>query len=314
MTRDGAPDASRLACLAMRCARAAARAVRSTLAAQNRVPLTAHDKGGAGRDLVTGADLAAEAAILRLLGRLRPYDGVESEESGTRDGISGLRWVIDPLDGTVNVVHGRRRYAVSVAVGAPADEPGGIRPSAAAIVRPAQGCWLSVSENRVTVCRHAGHRLERHHVPLHRVTRHHELVSLSAVTPDRALVAFALPSESSVRRAGYALLATIADRVCDLRTTGSTVCDLIDVASGRLDAFLTVTPQPWDVAAGIAAVRAVGGVSDHWSSESGLPLVAAGAPDVVRALRAWTAGPEPALCTPDNVPVAQCRLSGVRPV
>jgi myo-inositol-1(or 4)-monophosphatase len=67
------------------------------------------------RDLVTEVDTAAERAIADLIGRVRPGDGVLGEEGGQREGCSGVRWIIDPIDGTANFVHHRSDYAVAVA-------------------------------------------------------------------------------------------------------------------------------------------------------------------------------------------------------
>ena len=88
-------------------------------------------------DFVTTADKAAEAAILRIVRAVRPRDAVLAEESGVHAGDSGIRWLVDPLDGTMNFVHRRRDYAVSVGV----EREG--RMVAGAIVRPADGEWAA---------------------------------------------------------------------------------------------------------------------------------------------------------------------------
>ena len=97
-----------------------------------RVETKSHDA-----DFVTTADKAAEVAILRLVSAARPRDAVLAEESGMHAGDSGVRWLVDPLDGTMNFVHRRRDYAVSVGV-----ERDG-RMVAGAIVRPADGDWAA---------------------------------------------------------------------------------------------------------------------------------------------------------------------------
>lgn len=217
------------------------------------------------RDPVTAADLASDEAIRTVIGRRRPDDAWLTEESGARPGTSGLRWIVDPLDGTVNVTHGIPRFAVSVAVESEGD--GGVL--AAAVVQPATGEWLVLDEGTVTAS--PG-----------------QAPGVTAREPGRALVAFAVPSPPAAREAAYTGLAAVARRVQDLRNLGSTVCDLAAVATGRLDGFLSVDPKPWDLAAGVALVEAAGGTSRRWRRSDGYCFLAAGGADVVDALQRWT--------------------------
>jgi myo-inositol-1(or 4)-monophosphatase len=252
-----------LPALALRAARAGARAVRDALHSGR---IDVRYKGGNQCDPVTAADHASEAAIRRVVVANRGADGWLGEESGSVPGTSGLRWVADPLDGTVNVSHGLRRYAVSVAVESEAD--GAV--VAAAILCPANGEWLALGPGGVQG----------------RVRR----IGVSAAAPARALLAFAVPNEPTVRATAYRLLSDLAPRVQDLRNMGSTVCDLAAVAAGRLDGFVTINPQPWDVAAGVAIVHAAGGTSRR-CHRSGLDLLVVGGSAVVDSVADWI-GPE----------------------
>ncbi|MEU7711795.1 inositol monophosphatase family protein [Micromonospora chalcea] len=248
--------------LSLRAARAGADAIRE---ARSQGFRTMH-KGGAAQDPVTTADHASERAILDLLARDRPQDAVLAEESGLSAGCSGLRWIVDPLDGTLNFSHGASRYAVSIAVATGCDDGDG-QVVAATILQPATGACLVLDGDGaldgdvpVTVDREAA--------------------------PGHALVAFAVPNAPGPRRRAYQSLVGVAPLVADLRNSGSTVCDLAAVARGELDAFVSFDPAPWDVAAGTALVEAAGGVSRRWRHD-GLAVLATGAPAVVDALAGW---------------------------
>ncbi|WP_454048386.1 inositol monophosphatase family protein [Cellulomonas sp. Marseille-Q8402] len=86
-------------------------------------------------DPVTAMDLASETHLRALIAQHRPHDGVLGEEHGWEPGTSGLTWVLDPIDGTVNYLYGVPAYAVSVGVVAGSPTPGGGRRSRAACTR-----------------------------------------------------------------------------------------------------------------------------------------------------------------------------------
>ncbi len=248
--------------LSLRAARAGADAIRE---ARGRGLQTEH-KGGAAQDPVTSADHASERAILGLLARDRPQDAVLAEESGASAGCSGLRWIVDPLDGTLNFSHGASRYAVSIAVATGCDVGDG-QVVAATVLQPATGACLVLDD---------GGALDGDApVAVNRGAR-----------PGHALVAFAVPNAPGPRRRAYQALVGVAPRVADLRNTGSTVCDLAAVARGELDAFVSFDPAPWDIAAGAALVEAAGGVSRRWRHD-GFEVFGTGAPAVVAALAGW---------------------------
>src|SRR5690554_6056613 len=90
-------------------------------------------------DVVTEADLAAELRLRELIAEHRPDDAVLGEEGGSAGGTSGLTWVLDPIDGTVNYLYGLPVYAVSVAVVAGVPEPGRWTQLAGAVVNAADG-------------------------------------------------------------------------------------------------------------------------------------------------------------------------------
>src|SRR5690606_24628028 len=96
-------------------------------------------------DVVTAADRETEALIRSLLAEARPDDGFLGEESGAASGTSGLTWVVDPIDGTVNYLYGIRHYAVSIAVVEGEPDPLTWRALAGVVVNPAIGEVFSAS-------------------------------------------------------------------------------------------------------------------------------------------------------------------------
>ncbi|MFD8968189.1 inositol monophosphatase family protein [Streptomyces sp. NPDC059568] len=266
--------------LSLRAARAGATAIRAVVDGK-RLDVTYKD--AADRDPVTAADQASEQAICALVSRYREVDSILSEESGETGGpagASGTRWIIDPLDGTANFVHGMDRYAVSVAaetteVTGAAGVVGRRRVVAAAVLQPVTGRWLALD---------AGGK------PVGNVDQ--VGVNTDAVA-ERALLAFAVPNAPAARRRAYRALTGLAPRVQDLRNFGSTVCDLFSVATAELDGFVSFDPAPWDVAAGAALVEAAGGESRRFVHRDGMRVIVCGPAAVVTAVSAWLGAPLP---------------------
>jgi myo-inositol-1(or 4)-monophosphatase len=184
-------------------------------------------------DLVTQVDRATEAWLVEQLGRLRPDDATLGEEGGSRSGRTGVRWLIDPIDGTVNFVLGLPQYAVSVA----AEVDGTI--VAGAVANPATGecfrahlgggAWLGTS-------RLSGPR---------------------AVPLERAVLGTGFSYQAEVRARQAAVLATMLDRVGDIRRLGAASLDLCFVAAGWMDGYFEAALNPWDWAAGaLVAIEA----------------------------------------------------------
>jgi len=191
-------------------------------------------------DLVSEADLAAERAIRELLASRRPGDGFLGEEGGQSEGMSGLVWVVDPLDGTVNFLFGIPQWCVSVAVGGPSGTLAGAiydpnrdelytatREGPARMAGPRGTRELAASETP------AGEQGQR---------EGEELAS--------AMVATGFAYDAQVRAAQARTLARLLPRVRDIRRLGSAALDLAWTAAGRYDAYFERTVKPWDVAAG----------------------------------------------------------------
>ena len=188
-------------------------------------------------DFVSVADRRAEDAIRTLVAERHPEAVLIAEESAPRADQGELTFVVDPLDGTTNFLHGFPWYAVSIA----------------ALFRGAHaaGAVLNVPNGELyTATRGGGAR--RNGQPIH----------VSAVTePSRALVGTGFPFKHREGIPPYmGILPRLMESTAGLRRAGSAALDLCDVACGRFDAFWELRLAPWDVAAGILIIREAGGV------------------------------------------------------
>lgn len=181
-------------------------------------------------DPVSGADLASEAAITDWLRRHRPEDGVLAEEGGDEAGKSRLRWVVDPLDGTVNYLRGHTFWCVSVAC----EQWRGGRwaPVVGAVFDPLHDELFSAVEGQGAFLGE-----ERLNGP-------------PTDALDDALIATGYAYDVSHRREQGALLAGLVGGVAGVRMLGSTALALSWVAAGRLDAYFEDRASRWDWAAG----------------------------------------------------------------
>jgi myo-inositol-1(or 4)-monophosphatase len=221
------PSAQALLEIAERAARAAATVLLDHEVA--RAPDLAGTKSTP-TDLVSAADLEAEQAIRDVLGRERPDDAVIGEEGVAKAGSSGLRWVVDPLDGTVNYLFGIPQWCVSIAC----------EGRAGVILDPLRRESFAVA---------AGERPLLNGEPLAPSTR--------ADLPT-AMVATGFGYDAAVRRAQAGQVASLLPRVRDIRRLGSAALDLAWTAAGRFDAYYERGVQPWDVAAGLMLCEAAG--------------------------------------------------------
>ncbi|WP_439647203.1 inositol monophosphatase family protein [Cellulomonas triticagri] len=191
-------------------------------------------------DPVTAMDLASEAHLRELIARHRPDDGVLGEEDGWQPGTSGLTWVLDPIDGTVNYLYGVPAYAVSV--GVVAGEPDPERWTVVA------GCVHAVVDG-TTYTAGRGLGAFRDGAPI-------------AVNPARplatSLVGTGFGYREERRRVQGRVLAALLPQVRDIRRIGSAALDLCRVAEGTLDAHYERGLNPWDLAAGEIIAREAG--------------------------------------------------------
>lgn len=191
-------------------------------------------------DIVTRADREVENFIRDAISAARPSDGFYGEESGGEAGSSGLTWVVDPIDGTVNYFYDIPAYAVSIAVVEGDPDPLTWRAVAGAVVNPAGGETFTAS---------AGGGAELNGSRL-RVKQDTDL--------GLALVGTGFGYDASMRERQARIVAELIGRVRDVRRFGAASLDLCGVAAGRLDAYFERGLNPWDHAAGALIAREAG--------------------------------------------------------
>lgn len=191
-------------------------------------------------DIVTFADQETETLIRTRLAELRPHDGFLGEESGAEIGTSGLTWVVDPIDGTVNFLYGIPHYAVSIAVVEGDPDPLTWRALAGAVANPASG---EIFTARVG----AGAFLDGSPIRVG-----------AAIELSQALVGTGFSYLADIRSEQAEVLGGLLHRVRDIRRMGAASLDLCAVASGRLDAYFERRLSPWDHAAGALIAREAG--------------------------------------------------------
>jgi myo-inositol-1(or 4)-monophosphatase len=190
-------------------------------------------------DVVTAVDRASEELIVRRLTEARPDDGVLGEEGASQAGTSGVRWVVDPIDGTVNFLYGVPAYAVSIAAEVDGTTDVGVVLNVATgelftAVRGG-GAWLTAP----------GAATQRLH-------------GSAATSLDQTLVATGFGYRAEQRRAQGAVVAELLPQVRDIRRVGSAALDLCAAAAGRVDAYYELNLNPWDHAAGALVAAEAG--------------------------------------------------------
>jgi myo-inositol-1(or 4)-monophosphatase len=206
-------------------------------------------------DVVTVMDQRSEALARELLGTARPDDGFHGEESGRVTATSGITWVVDPIDGTVNYLYDIPAYAVSVAavVGDPS-VPGAWAPVATAVVDGARG-------DAYVARRGGGARLLRSD-PRDPGSGPQEQALVCPESDDlgAALCGTGFGYDADVRADQGRVVAEVLPRVRDIRRGGSAALDLCWVAEGRLDVYYERGLHEWDLAGAWLVVTEAGGV------------------------------------------------------
>lgn len=215
--------------------RAARRAGELIVRSLNRLEsLTVSSKGR--NDFVTEVDRAAEQEIIRSIRRHYPQHAFLAEESG-RSGTHDTLWIIDPLDGTTNFLHGFPVFAVSIACQIRG------RLEHAVVYDPMRGELFTAS-------RGAGAHLDNHRM---RVSK--------ARTLEGALIATGFPYRANLRylEPYLAMFRAVSERAAGVRRPGAASLDLAYVAAGRVDAFWEIGLSAWDTAAGTLLIQEAGG-------------------------------------------------------
>jgi len=218
-------------------------------------------------DVVTEADREVEELVRGRIADARPQDGILGEEGGGQAGSSGLTWIVDPIDGTVNYLYGIPHYAVSIAVVEGEPDPQLWTALAGVVVNPPSGeLFAAAAGGGATL----GGRPIRVADP---------------VPLELALVGTGFSYDAEARRRQGAVAAGLLPVVRDLRRMGAAALDLCAVACGRLDAYFELGLAPWDHAAGALIAREAGAVAlGARGARPDRELVLAAHPDLAAAL------------------------------
>jgi myo-inositol-1(or 4)-monophosphatase len=177
-------------------------------------------------DMLSEVDEACERLIVDGIRAARPGDGILSEEGATAESSTGLRWVIDPIDGTTNYLYGHPGYGISIAV------------------ESAEGVLAGVVEDPLHAERFTA-------VPGGGAHRNGEPIRVSGETElANALVATGFGYEPEVRTEQARVVAGVIGSIRDIRRMGAAAVDLCSVACGRVDAYYERKLNHWDLAAG----------------------------------------------------------------
>jgi myo-inositol-1(or 4)-monophosphatase len=199
-------------------------------------------------DPVSEADTASERLITSALLAARPDDGMLGEEGADRRGSTGLRWVVDPLDGTVNYLYGMPAWSVSIAC---EDQHGAL---IGVVYQPVTGALYSAVRGEGAIC--DGRSLQVNDpVPL-----------------ARALLATGFAYDVPNRTRQAQRISRVLPAVRDIRRIGSAALDLCMLAAGMVDAYYEDTTSRWDWAAGALIAAEAGAIVHEW----GDGIIAAG--------------------------------------
>jgi myo-inositol-1(or 4)-monophosphatase len=216
-------------------------------------------------DPVSDADRAAERTLVAALRTARPDDAIIGEEGARETGASGLAWVLDPLDGTVNYLYGFPGWCVSVAC---EDPEGGL---AAAITDPVRG-------ETFTAARGEGAQLTRPDNATPEAEAHIQswLQVNNPVEPGHALIATGFPYDREHRRRQAERVARVIPAVRDIRRAGSAALDLCWLAAGRVDGYYENPTKRCDWAAGALIAAEAGARVSIVDGDGGDAIVGAG--------------------------------------
>ncbi|MDQ6688109.1 MAG: inositol monophosphatase [Actinomycetota bacterium] len=216
-------------------------------------------------DIVTRADRASEELIHERLLGVRPDDGFLGEEGTERVGTTRVRWLVDPIDGTVNYLYGLASWSVSIA----AEVDGVVR--AGVVFAPASGEQYAATLG-------GGATLDG------RTLRVREAASLA-----QSLVLTGFSYATEIRERQGAAVARMLPRVRDIRRLGSCALDLCTVASGRADAYVEEGINPWDYSAGGLVATEAGARVEVGTGASAAPLLVCAPEASFAAFRALVA-------------------------
>jgi myo-inositol-1(or 4)-monophosphatase len=220
-------------------------------------------------DVVTQADRETETLIRSMLADARPDDGFLGEEGGSGSGSSGLTWVVDPIDGTVNYLYGIPHWAVSIAVVEGEPDPLTWRSLAGCVANPMTGDVFTATDGGGSF------------------SGNQQLRVAGAASLAQSLIGTGFGYDSAVRAEQGAVVAALLPLVRDIRRFGAASLDLCAVATGHLNGYFERGLQPWDHAAAALVVREAGAVVTGWAGAAGsAEFLLAAPPELASALEA----------------------------
>ncbi|MGQ0503680.1 MAG: inositol monophosphatase family protein [Panacagrimonas sp.] len=199
-----------------------------------RVPQLQIERKGR-NDFVTQIDRNAEAEIIKIIHKAYPQHAILGEEGG-KLGENEVVWIIDPLDGTTNFLHGFPHFAVSIGIQVRGRLEHGViyAPCTQDLYVASRGAGASLNNRKIRVS--------------------------STKDMDQALIGTGVPIRVSNLDAYLPMLRNVVAGTAGVRRAGSAALDLAYVAAGRLDAFWELGLKPWDIAAGLVLVQEAGGM------------------------------------------------------
>jgi myo-inositol-1(or 4)-monophosphatase len=244
---------ARLAELALEVAQAAGRLIRE----RRELGVTVAATKSSETDVVTETDREVEELVRSLLGEARPDDGIVGEEGDDEPGATGVRWIVDPIDGTVNFLYGIPQYAVSVA---------------------AERDGVVVAGVVLDVAREAAYVGRRQTGPDGRITvtahRNGSPITVRAPAPlSQRLIGTGFSYEARIRAVQADAVGRLLPQVRDIRRFGSCALDLCHVAEGLLDGYVEEGVNLWDHAAGALVAEGAGARSELIPGAGGRELL-----------------------------------------
>lgn len=212
-------------------------------------------------DFATQMDQQAEEMIVKLLLEQRPDDGIVAEEGAARQSKSGITWVIDPIDGTVNYLYGLPGWNVSIAA---KDKDGVV---VGVVYAPSiNGFWSAIRSEGATY-------------------NGNEIKCNDPVALEKALIATGFAYDLNLRNSQGKIMSNLLPKIRDLRRNGAAAVDLCYVAMGAIDGYFEASLKEWDfAAAGLIATEAGAVVSGRAGGEPNGELVVCAGPALHAAL------------------------------
>ncbi len=218
-------------------------------------------------DMVSEMDKGAEDLIVGFIQRNRPNDAILGEEGTSKSGTTGVRWIIDPLDGTTNYLYGQPLWAVSIGI-----EIDG-KPTVGVVYSPVLGELFHAVTGMGSFCNDRPIRVS------------------DCTEPQVALVATGFGYLPKLREWQGAIVGELLPKVRDIRRGGSAALELAFVASGRVDLYYERGCNAWDFSAGTVLVREAGGIAtDLFDGPPANEMCIAATPGVYEWIRSYLQG------------------------